>query len=147
MGKTRLGELGRSARQAAVKQRLVPPAAAPSAWGVRETAPGRLPLGQDGLVHHDTLGAGPETAGGGAPRRFLSSVGSELNGIAQQTSSLLSNVFGEDTFCSGLFGLFCPHTAGNVCGEFSSLSSFGGLMRSANIHLTQYSSMLSYCLS
>ena len=93
VGKTRLGELGRSARQAAVKQRLAPPGPPPRDH--RDPAQGHHPVGQGGLVRHDKLGAGTETADTGASRRFLSSVGSELNGIAQQTSSLFSNVFGE----------------------------------------------------
>ena len=93
VGRTRLGELGRSARQSAAVQRLVPAAAASRPELRPEPA---HPVGQHGgPVKHDTLGPATETAGAGASRRFLSNVSSELNGLAQQTSSLLSNVFGK----------------------------------------------------
>ncbi|XP_043192197.1 MAP kinase-activating death domain protein-like isoform X2 [Amphibalanus amphitrite] len=92
-GKTRLGELGRSARQASVMQRLVPVTTVTRE--PREASQTRHPVGQDGgLVRHDTLGPTSDATSPGASRRFLSNVSSELNGIAQQTSSLLSTVFG-----------------------------------------------------
>ena len=102
VGRARLGDITRSAKEAVSLKGL---GGSRDAGGGGGGSLGRQEsLGSD-AGRRDSRGAVQRSAGPGANTDFLSNVSSELNGIAQQTSNLFSDIFGEWRGIGRLIGL------------------------------------------